>query len=301
MDLKEYASTHNFKKKTELYAELSRRFNIALPTAKKYYLMSDIDLPDPDKPKYYETNNSKLNGYRNIVYKMARDNINHIVIKEYVKSKGFLGTENSIEYFIKQLLKNNFNIILHRGSFETSIEVPGLITIKRNDLLKFITTKNDRVKKDKNIEKYISLIKEKYPIINEIINVYNDFYNIFKEKKESLYDEFINKYELKENINPETGEILEIDDNIENVKSGIQGFIKSIKKDIAPIKAAISFNESSGFVEGNNNKFKLIKRILYGRCNLVNLFKKCFSIFSLKVSSNIFNLLNFTSAIPYQA
>ena len=128
---------------------------------------------------------------------MARDNINHIVIKEYVKSKGFLGTENSIEYFIKQLLKNNFNIILHRGSFEKSIEVPGLITIKRNDLLKFITTKNDRVKKDKNIEKYISWIKEKYPIINEIINVYNDFYNIFKEKKESLYDEFINKYELK--------------------------------------------------------------------------------------------------------
>ena len=301
MDLKGYASTLNFKKKTELYVELSKRFNISLPTAKKYYLMSDIDLPDPDKPKYYEKHNSKLNGYRNIVYKMARDNINHIVIKEYVKSKGFLGTESSINFFITTLLKNNFNIILHRDSFEKSIEIPGLITIKRNDLLKFITTKNDRVKKDKNIEKYISLIKEKYPIINEIINVYNDFYNIFKEKKESLYDEFINKYELKENINPETGEILEIDDNIENVKSGIQGFIKSVKKDIAPIKAAISFNESSGFVEGNNNKFKLIKRILYGRCNLVNLFKKCFSIFSLKASSNIFNLLNFSSSIPYQA
>lgn len=121
------------------------------------------------------------------------------------------------------------------------------------------------------------------------------------KKKESLYEEFINKYELKENINPETGEILEIDNNIENVKTGIQGFIKSIKKDITPIKAAISFNESSGFVEGNNNKFKLIKRILCGRCNLVNLFKKCFSIFSLKASSNIFNLLNFSCSIPYQA
>jgi len=121
------------------------------------------------------------------------------------------------------------------------------------------------------------------------------------KKKESLYEEFINKYELKENINPETGEILEIDDNIENVKSGIQGFIKSIKKDIAPIKAAISFNESSGFVEGNNNKFKLIKRILYGRCNLINLFKKSFSIFFMKSSNNIFELLNFYSYIPNQA
>ena len=71
-------------------------------------------------------------------------------------------------------------------------------------------------------------------------------------------------------------------ENIENVKSGIQGFIKSIKKDITPIKAAISFNESSGFVEGNNNKFKLIKRILYGRANLVNLFRKSYLCFSMK-------------------
>ena len=73
------------------------------------------------------------------------------------------------------------------------------------------------------------------------------------------------------------------------------------KQTTNPLKAAISFNESSGFVEGNNNKFKLIKRILYGRCNLVNLFKKCFSIFSLNTSNNIFELLNFYSSIPNKA
>ena len=138
-------------------------------------------------------------------------------------------------------------------------------------------------------------------MINNIIDVYNDFYNIFIEKKEVLLDNFIKKYESEIVANEDTGEIVEEDDNIENVKSGISGFIKSIKKDIAPIKAAISFSESSGFVEGNNNKFKLIKRILYGRCNLVNLFKKCFSIFSLKSSKNIFDLLNFYSSIPNQA
>ena len=33
--------------------------------------------------------------------------------------------------------------------------------------------------------------------------------------------------------------------------------------------------ESSGFVEGNNNKFKLLKRIVYGTIGLVNLAKKC--------------------------
>ena len=64
--------------------------------------------------------------------------------------------------------------------------------------------------------------------------------------------------------------------------SPIQGFIEGIKKDIAPVKNAISHSASSGFVEGNNNKFKLIKRILYGRANLVNLFKKCYVTFQVK-------------------
>lgn len=58
-----------------------------------------------------------------------------------------------------------------------------------------------------------------------------------------------------------------------NTKIG--SFCEGLKKDIAPIKNAISLEVSSGFVEGNNNKFKLIKRIVYGRRGLVNLEKKC--------------------------
>ena len=236
-----------------------------------------------------------------MVFKMLKDRIKPVVIKEYAKYKGFSGTERSIEQLISRISVNNFNEKLNIMTFTQSIEIPGLAIIKRNDLLKYITTKNKRIKKDTNIDKYIQIIKEKYLVINNIIDVYNDFYNIFIEKKEVLLDNFIKKYESEIVTNEDTGEIVEEDDNIENVKSGISGFIKSIKKDIAPIKAAISFSESSGFVEGNNNKFKLIKRILYGRCNLVNLFKKCFSIFSLKSSKNIFDLLNFYSSIPNQA
>ena len=234
---------------------------------------------------------------------MLKDGHKPVVIKGYIVHKGFLGTERSIETLIQRISKNNFNRNLNITTFSSYVEVPCLITIKRNELLKFICTKNLKNKKDNTIEKYIELLKNKYSIINEIINVYDEFYNIFKLKDEKLLYDFIEHYEVKKelNIDDDTGEVIEIDDNIENVKSGIQGFIKSIKKDIAPVKAAISFSESSGFVEGNNNKFKLIKRILYGRCNLVNLFKKCFSIFSLKTNNDIFKLLNLNRSIPYQA
>ncbi len=258
-------------------------------------------MPNPDKPKKYKTTESKLNGYRNMVYKMLYDNISPVIIKEYAKYKGFTGTDYSIETLIKRISSNNFNKKFNICTFNKYIEPPGLITIKRNDLLKYLTTKNIKVNKDKNIEKHFCLIKERYPIIDKITNVYNDFYNIFQEKEESLFDEFVIKYEVKNIINDITGEVVELDDNIENIKSGIQGFIKSIKKDIAPIKTAISLPDSSGFVEGNNNKFKLIKRILYGRCSLINLFKKCFSIFSLKTNINIFELLNFNCSIPNHA
>lgn len=58
-------------------------------------------------------------------------------------------------------------------------------------------------------------------------------------------------------------------------ESEIQSFCNGIKKDLLPVENAISFSISSGFVEGNNNKFKVLKRIVYGRSGLVNLEKKC--------------------------
>lgn len=80
-------------------------------------------------------------------------------------------------------------------------------------------------------------------------------------------------------------------DFIENYRdSKLKGFVEGIEKDIAPIKNAISLPYSSGFVEGNNNKFKLIKRILYGRSNLVNLFRKCYVPFLM--NNTDFNLID---------
>ncbi len=76
----------------------------------------------------------------------------------------------------------------------------------------------------------------------------------------------------------------------ENTK--INSFCESIKKDIAPVKNAISYEISSGFVEGNNNKFKLIKRIVYGKSKLVNLFRKCYVAFlATKEDFSLFDLI----------
>ena len=67
---------------------------------------------------------------------------------------------------------------------------------------------------------------------------------------------------------------------IDNYKEILPSFTNGLKKDITAVKNAISYEINSGFVEGNNNKFKLIKRIVYGKQKICNLFKRCFLVFS---------------------
>ena len=46
----------------------------------------------------------------------------------------------------------------------------------------------------------------------------------------------------------------------------IADFIKGLIKDQEAIENAVSSPHSNGFVEGTNNKLKMVKRTMYGRC-----------------------------------
>ncbi len=59
--------------------------------------------------------------------------------------------------------------------------------------------------------------------------------------------------------------------NLTKYSKDLKSFCNGLKKDITAIQNAISNLINSGFVEGNNNKFKLIKRIVYGKQKLCNL------------------------------
>ena len=114
-------------------------------------------------------------------------------------------------------------------------------------------TCNPKVKKDEKVGMYIDRIKEKYPVVARVESIFKEFHSTIMGNEPDKLEEFLKKFEDSE----------------------IKTFCNGIKKDIAPVKNAISYSVSSGFVEGNNNKFKLLKRIVYGRSGLVNLTKKC--------------------------
>lgn len=243
-------------------------FKISQITAKKYIHLSEDDIRSMDNPTVYRPKNKPTNNYINIIYKMYIAGINPEVIFSYICKLGYCGTWCALDKQIMYILKNNFGVILPIKWYLKSEYPPDVTVIKRNEVLKYITTKNEKKKKSEKVEVNIGLIETRYPIVAKLKEIYDSFHTLLMGDDSKKLIDFIENYR----------------------DSKLKGFVEGIEKDIAPIKNAISLPYSSGFVEGNNNKFKLIKRILYGRSNLVNLFRKCYVPFLM--NNTDFNLID---------
>jgi len=262
------------------YKTICDEFKLSLVTVKKYIHMSEEEIQSLDYPKQYKKRKTMTDDYINMIYKMTIDGIAPEAIFSYIIKKGYEGSWEALNSRIRRLLKNNFETILPIN-WHLLYEYPsGVVSIKRNDIVKEITTKKEKTKRNKELEENIGIITDKYPVIKELEKIYDSFHGLLMGDNPNELDTFIGNYR----------------------NSKLNGFIESIEKDIAPIKNAISFPYSSGFVEGNNNKFKLIKRILYGRSKLVNLFRKCYVPFLMNnIDFSLMDLVKENSTISCAA
>lgn len=239
-------------------------YKISRPTADKYIKMTDGEIREIGNPrKSSHSRNRKGNDYVNIIYKMMRDGYPDDVIYHYLRYKGIADPSTTIWFYLSCLSQNNFPGRKKIYSMKMlDLYYPDDVTvIKRDELLRYLLTINPKIKKSETIDQNINLIKEYYPGVQWTADVFQAFHSALMGTAPVKMDEFLSRY----------------------TDSALKGFCDFIQKDIAPVKNAISLKVSSGFVEGNNNKFKLIKRIVYGRAKLVNLSKKCYLAFMSKV------------------
>ena len=218
--------------------------------------MSEKALEEMDAPKNYKKRDSGMNDWLNIIFKMMEDEHTNETIYFYIKGHpDFNEPEKKLQKYIYLIGKNNFpnRIPFNAKYLMEKVHPSDVICFRRAEIFKYLLTCNPKTQKDSELEKYIDIIREKYPVASYVETVFKEFHEIIMGESPEKLDVFIEQY----------------------AESRISVFCNGIKKDIAPVKNAISHPESSGFVEGNNNKFKLIKRIVYGRSGLVNLSKKC--------------------------
>lgn len=235
---------------------MAEAFAIAPHTAKKYIHMTEAEINSLDKPANYKKRDSPMNAWLNVIFKMMLDGLSGETIYFYLLAQPeFQGNARQAEKYIYLIGKNNFpdRPAFHAKYLTESVYPPDVTVISRTSLLKYLLSVNPKTKKDKVVGAHIQAIKEKFPAAARAEEIFREFHSILMGKEPDRLDGFLDQYGDSE----------------------IKSFCNGIKKDIAPVKNAISFDISSGFVEGNNNKFKLLKRIVYGRSGLVNLEKKC--------------------------
>jgi len=229
-------------------------FKLSSITIQKYLNMSLRQIDNLDHPVHYKKRRTIMDDYINIIYKILRKGSSSLEIQTYVLSNGFRGNKSSLENYIHDIRMNNFPKSVHdeRISSKEHKYKDTIISMSRKKVLNYITDINM-----KTISNDFMIIQSKYPILMKLRYVYIDFYRALMSNNTKNMDIFLSKYE----------------------NTIMHGFCKHIKKDIAPVHNAISQEISSGFVEGNNNKLKLIKRTLYGRSGIVNLYKKSYLVF----------------------
>lgn len=193
---------------------------------------------------------------------MLKDEINISDIVRYLKSKGREENNKNAKKAVNQISIKYFNEnpVNKKTKRRTFLKDTQIIT--RTSIITYITS--IKKKKSKKIRKVLPKLREKYPIIKELEQIFHFLSNSLKTTNTRYIDNFIEKY-------------------IKHKNRRIQSFTKSINRDIKHIKNAITTGITSGFVEGGNNKIKLIKRMSYGRMNFKTLRQK------ILVSANYFS------------
>ena len=115
--------------------------------------------------------------------------------------------------------------------------------VKRRDILQYLCTGEKLSAADYDI------VYEKYDAIKHLENFIYDFQSVMDGKEKVLLTGFIEIY-------------------AESPYGKIRSFANGLLTDIDAIGNAVELPYSNGFVEGNNNRIKMIKRMMYGRAKL---------------------------------
>ena len=171
---------------------------------------------------------------------------------QHLKEAGCIGSQSALYSYLNRVesisrrrfpRKNKDDKSIKLNTFSSRAEGTDYIT--RAGLVNYLwqddTLINDSQKK---------ILFSEYPVLFEIQSCIREFRYIFHSGNMPMLYLFIEKYTL----------------------SGIKefcSFARGLLKDIDAVENAVASPLSNGFVEGTNNKLKMVKRTMYGRCGIM--------------------------------
>ncbi len=246
------------------YEALAEKYMIKITMVKKFVQMPQEQVEEiRDKKPINTSNKSKeIDKYKYIIYKL----FNHegATIDQvfwYIKEIGYKNTDTNLLKYIILIYKIVYpEMRVPRASEYIKFVYPCEVeVISRSDFLRHLLIVNSKTQKNAYIVRAEELLFKKYPEAETIRNTFQAFHSVIMGDDVNALKELCKK----ECPIPE-----------------LQGFYKHIlDQDLEAVSNAIKYTYSSGVVEGNNNRVKVIKRVSYGRLKLETLLQKCLIAF----------------------
>ena len=161
--------------------------------------------------------------------------------------KGYQGGHSAAYDYMNKLIKRfQIDVAVYKSSTAEAIQKKKKLQkydhISRSGIFKFLWMDMEIT------EPHRDYLMDNYPQLRELRCCIHEFREIYQRKSMPLLYLFIEKYK-------------------KSTLGEIARFSKGLEKDLSAVENSVASPLSNGFVEGTNNKLKMIKRMMYGRCN----------------------------------
>jgi len=214
-----------------------------------YFRIRRYATGDPSKLcRFQGERKSGADRYKNTIIELLSKNMLKKHILEQVAGIGYRGKRTAFEAYCRKLI-NELGIpyIPRRNAMGIQIQQnqtkPVQHYVSASDFGRHLWSGKELETAD------IDYIISKYPRVEEIQQCIQDFRKIYEDKDTVLLNRFIERYS---------------NSPLQPIKS----FASGLRGDLDAIKNSVTSDLSNGFVEGNNNKIKVIKRMMYGRAKI---------------------------------
>jgi len=221
--------------------EISRRTGLNTSTIRRYL---DENF-NPVHASYGKKKNGKLTPYIKEIDECLEKGIMGSTIEKKIRGMGYDGSSSTVRHYITDW-KRRRKLYYDRsreGGRKTE-------TIERKNVFKLLYYPIETVKTIS--QEQFERICNEYPCFEKIHNIIWEFKGILTGKNDDALDKWMEK--AKKLGIPE-----------------IDSFICGLERDLDAVRNAIKYEYNNGLAEGNINKLKVIKRIMYGRCSFETL------------------------------
>lgn len=191
-----------------------------------------------------------LDVFRDFIVNAVQSGLTQAAIARQLEGMGYTGTVSNARQYIRSVAREyGLEIAKYSNACPEGVEATAEGREPKPD---YITRKGifDHLWMDIELTPWhYSQLWERYPVLQEIELCIRQFREIFDKRSMPLLYLFIDRYK----------------------QSGVKelaSFARGLEKDLEAVENAVASPISSGFVEGTNNKIKMIKRTMYGRCGI---------------------------------